>query len=114
MRVWPNFDYRSPYFAALNLTSSDSEVIDSLTISAQAFIEKWCRRHFVRQEWDLVFPVEQDSSIILANPPVDHISRVCRAYGNYLSIANETAQSASFSTNKTALNLNQMVNGVRG
>jgi hypothetical protein len=113
MSCW--LDYQSAYFHSLNLTSGQSETVQSLIDSAIEWVEKYCRRSFAKAEHEAIFTVLQDGSIVLDSPPIEHIARLCVASGGWLTVENTSAtvSNATYSVSDTGLITNHWASGVR-
>src|SRR4051812_21463861 len=95
----------------MNWTSSDAGVATRYIHGAVSFIEKYCNRAFALQEHDEVFTVANDGSIILTHIPVSHITRFCRATGEYATITNTAAELAAVSTTADELKIMSVLSG---
>ena len=108
-------DYQSKYFHSLRLTDEDSETIQTLIDAACEFVEKYCNRRFQRGQWDKVFTVSQEGSIVLDNPPLVSIDRLCIAASGWLLVNNSSPSvtNASYATTNDSLKLLWYAGGVR-
>jgi hypothetical protein len=106
-------DHNSAYFQDVPITD-DADIAElQLRINgACEFVERYCNRKFAKNTYQNVYTVKQDGSIILDNPPVTSINRICYCNGGWLSLGNSTAWSPAYSTTLTSLVLNQYANGV--
>jgi hypothetical protein len=109
-------DYSSKYFHSLTLTDEDAETVQTLIDAACEYVEKYCNRRFQRGQWDKVYTVSQEGSIVLDNPPIVSIDRLCVASSGWLLVKNTspTVTNASYSTTGTSLKLGWYAAGVRG
>lgn len=104
--------YSDHYFDGLDLsTQAAKQQLSTLISAACEFVEKTCDRAFASASHDDVFEVERDGTILLSDPPVTEISRICSAY-SFFTIQNTTAQVASFHITDTAIKLNSITAGV--
>lgn len=108
-------DYQSKYFHSLRLTDEDAEVAQTLIDSACEFIEKYCNRKFQRDQYDKVYTVSQEGSIVLDNPPIVSIDRLCVASGGWVLVKNTSGAvtNASFSTTDDSVKLLWYAAGIR-
>lgn len=107
--------YSSPYFAHLNLGTQDASRITALIHSATSFVEKYCNRKFVMDSYVDTVTVQQDGSIIIPNPPISAITRLCAATGNWLTIQNTNTlyPYASYSASDSEFLLHYTFEGAR-
>lgn len=108
---WISFS--SNYFKGLQVPEADREYFSALIGSAIEFVEKFCGRKFLLQEHTEVVRACQDGALILPNPPIESISRVCiYNMGGVLTVSNSTAQVATVGTTDTGVKLLRINSGV--
>ena len=115
MSCW-GLDYTSSYFRNLSIsTDTDRQAVNLLIASAVEFVERVCNRHFKEAEYDKVFTVLQDGSVLLANPPISAISRLCAFSLVWATIANTSGSIpiANYSTTESGLQLIHYAAGVK-
>lgn len=109
-----SLDPTSSWFKDIPITcDADLEELTLRCKSACSFIERYCNRKFARQGYTAVYVVRQDGTIILDNPPITSIDRICYSNGGYLNLSNPTAYSPIYSTTLDEIKLTQVLAGVR-